>query len=66
MLALVRERALSDNRVVLMVTHDPQDALVAADQIALVDEGKISAPLPTREVLDNPPEMLRRYLGTNQ
>ncbi|APO87958.1 ATP-binding cassette domain-containing protein [Marivivens sp. JLT3646] len=66
MLALVRERALSDNRVVLMVTHDPQDAVVAADQIALVDEGKIFAPLPTREVLDNPPEMLRRYLGTNQ
>ena len=66
MLALVRERALSDNRVVLMVTHDPQDAVVAADQIALVDEGKIFAPLHTREVLDNPPEMLRRYLGTNQ
>ncbi|NVJ95280.1 MAG: ATP-binding cassette domain-containing protein [Marivivens sp.] len=66
MLALVRERALSDNRVVLMVTHDPQDAVVAADQIALVDEGKIFAPLPTREVLDNPPEMLRRYLGTNE
>lgn len=65
MLALVRERALTDNRVVLMVTHDPQDALVAADQIALVDEGQLFAPLPTREVMDNPPDVLQRYLGTS-
>ena len=65
MLALVRERALADNRVVLMVTHDPQDALVAADQIALVDEGQLFAPLPAREVMDNPPDVLRRYLGTS-
>lgn len=65
MLALVRERALADNRVVLMVTHDPQDALVAADQIALVDEGQVFAPLPTREVMDNPPDVLQRYLGTS-
>ena len=65
MLALVRERALVDNRVVLMVTHDPQDALVAADQIALVDEGQVFAPLPAREVMDNPPDVLRRYLGTS-
>ncbi|AUJ65188.1 thiamine ABC transporter ATP-binding protein [Aestuarium zhoushanense] len=65
MLALVRERALADNRVVLMVTHDPQDALVAADQIALVDEGQLFAPLPTREVMDNPPDVLQRYLGTS-
>ena len=65
MLALVRERALADNRVVLMVTHDPQDALVAADQIALVDEGQAFAPLPTREVMDNPPDVLQRYLGTS-
>ena len=65
MLALVRERALADNRVVLMVTHDPQDALVGADQIALVDEGQLFAPLPAREVMDNPPDVLRRYLGTS-
>lgn len=65
MLALVRERALADNRVVLMVTHDPQDALVAADQIVLVDEGQLFAPLPAREVMDNPPDVLRRYLGTS-
>ena len=65
MLTLVRERALTDNRVVLMVTHDPQDALVAADQIALVDEGQLFAPLPAREVMDNPPDVLQRYLGTS-
>ena len=66
MLALVRERALAEGRVVLMVTHDPQDALAVADQIALVDEGQVFAPLPTREVMDNPPEVLRRYLGTDE
>ena len=66
MLALVRERALAEDRVVLMVTHDPQDALAVADQIALVDEGQVFAPLPTREVMDNPPEVLRRYLGTDE
>lgn len=66
MLALVRERALAEGRVVLMVTHDPQDALAVADQIALVDEGQVFAPLPTREVMDNPPKVLRRYLGTDE
>ena len=66
MLALVRERALAEDRVVLMVTHDPQDALAVADQIALVDEGQVFAPLPTRKVMDNPPEVLRRYLGTDE
>jgi len=66
MLTLMRERALAEDRVVLMVTHDPQDALAVADQIALVDEGQVFAPLPTREVMDNPPEVLRRYLGTDE
>ena len=65
MLVLVRERALAEGRVVLIVTHDPQDALAVADQIALVDEGQVFAPLPTREVMDNPPDVLRRYLGTS-
>jgi len=64
MLALVRERALADDRVVLMVTHDPQDALAVADQIALVDEGQVFEPLPTRDIMGNPPDALRRYLGT--
>ena len=66
MLTLMRERALAEDRVVLMVTHDPQDALAVADQIALVDEGQVFVPLPTREVMDNPPEVLRRYLGTDE
>ncbi len=64
MLCLVRDSVLTSSGVVIMVTHDPEDARFAADQIALVDEGFVHHPQPTADVLNAPPEVLRRYMGT--
>lgn len=63
MLDLVRTRLIAPDRVILLVTHDPQDARRAADYIAVVAEGTIGAPQPTAEVFASPSEALRAYLG---
>ena len=47
-----------------MVTHDPQDALIFADQAILVADGYASAPQPIQEFFDDPPRALKAYLET--
>ena len=60
---LVTQIATETGALVLMVTHDPDDARRFADQTILVDDGCAFPPQPTLPLLDNPPESLRRYLG---
>lgn len=62
MLDLVAEVADRTGATVLMITHDPDDALRFADQTILVAEGRADAPQPTKALLDDPPEVLRSYL----
>lgn len=47
----------------LMITHDPADALRLCDQTVLVADGVAAAPQPTAALLANPPAALRSYLG---
>ena len=61
MLALVREKLAG--RVVIMVTHDPDDARSVADQVVLVTDGVAAAPVALGPLFDNPPQALREYLG---
>lgn len=63
MLDLVAEIAQATRATLLMVTHDPGDALRIADQTVLVAEGIAHAPQPTRALLQNPPPALATYLG---
>lgn len=63
MLDLVQTMLVQAGKVVLMVTHDPQDALQVADQVVLVADGVAAAPVLTKAIFDNPPEALRAYLG---
>jgi len=63
MLSLLGEIAGENGNTVLMVTHDPEDARLFADLVVMVDEGKAHPPAPAAEILTNPPEALRRYLG---
>lgn len=63
MLELVGEIARERGLTVLMVTHDPEDALRIAEQVILVADEKAHAPQPTEGLLENPPEALRDYLG---
>lgn len=61
MLGLVAETL--SGRVVLMVTHDPEEARGLADRAVWVEDGVAAAPVPMEPLLDNPPEGLARYLG---
>lgn len=62
MVALVNEVADETGALVLMVTHDPQDAR-AMRQTVLVSEGHAYAPAPTAGLFAEPPPALRNYLG---
>ena len=63
MLALVADLARQNGQTVIMVTHHPEDAKIASDVTALVDEGHIAQSGPTDDVFKAPSDALKRYLG---
>lgn len=63
MLALLRDVADRTGALVLMVTHDPQDAGALDGLTAFVAEGIVHPPVPTAGLLADPPPDLRAYLG---
>jgi thiamine transport system ATP-binding protein len=63
MLDLTSEVARDTAATVLMITHAPEDAERAADQVIFVNAGRAEAPRPVADILTDPPEALRAYLG---
>jgi thiamine transport system ATP-binding protein len=63
MLTLVREVADETGALVLMVTHDPADALALGGQSVLVADGLAHPPAETQALFAAPPPALRAYLG---
>ncbi|MBE9638870.1 ATP-binding cassette domain-containing protein [Salipiger mangrovisoli] len=63
MLDLVTEVAAELGALVLLVSHDPQDARRFAQQTVLVAEGQAQPPVATENLFDSPPAALRAYLG---
>ena len=63
MLHLVAEICAETGATLLMVTHDISDARAIADQTILVADGVAEGPFETAQLLANPPEALRVYLG---
>lgn len=63
MIALVVEVAEALGALVLMITHDPQEALALEGATLVVAEGRMHGPAPTEALLADPPEALRAYLG---
>jgi len=63
MLSLVAELLDETGATLLMVSHEPEDARLIANHVALVAEGRAHAPVPTGEIFANPPDALRDYLG---
>ena len=64
MLDLVAEIVHNTGATLLMITHQPEDALWITDQTVLVAQGAAHAPKDTKSLLNNPPKALRAYLGT--
>lgn len=63
MLDLVREIAAEKGTTLLMVSHDPADALRIAEETILVADGMAHPPRPTADLFADPPAALRAYLG---
>ena len=63
MLDLLAKVADRLGALVLIVTHDPNDARRFAPETVLVSDGIVHAPQPTGPLLDNPPPALAEYLG---
>lgn len=63
MLELVHAITAETDVTLLMVTHDPRDAEAISQEVILVADGQAEPPRPTAEILANPPEALRQYLG---
>lgn len=56
--------SLAAGRTVIMVTHDPRDAVRIAHDVVGVTEGKAWVPMETSAFMAQPPEPMRSYFGT--
>jgi thiamine transport system ATP-binding protein len=63
MLDLVAELTEETGATLLMVSHDPGDALRICPETILVADGMAHAPVPTAALLADPPPVLAEYLG---
>jgi thiamine transport system ATP-binding protein len=63
MLELVGRICAERGLTLLMVTHDPGDALRLCPLTVVVDEGRAAPPVATGALLDAPPPGLAAYLG---
>jgi thiamine transport system ATP-binding protein len=63
MLDLVARIRAETGATLLMVSHEPKDALRIAPQTILVAEGRATGPSPTEALFAEPPPALRAYLG---
>ncbi len=63
MLTLVRKVASETGALVLMVTHDPEDARALGGDTSFLAEGIAHPPVETGRLLASPPPALQDYLG---
>ena len=63
MLTLLDDVATKTGALVVMVTHDPNDAKRFANKTVVVANGVASAPVATAALFANPPSALAAYLG---
>lgn len=63
MLRLMRDLLAETSATMIMVSHDPEDARMIADMTAVVAGGTVTPPHPTAALFDDPPQVLRDYLG---
>lgn len=63
MLDLVAQIATEQNATLMMITHDPADALRICEQTIVVADGSAAAPEDTAVLLNTPTDALAAYLG---
>lgn len=65
MLDLVSQIANERNLLVMIVTHDPKDAIRISKQTLTVIDGKVEGPVPTNRALNKKSGPLSEYLQKN-
>lgn len=63
MLDLVQEIAQSENQIVLLVTHAPEDAIRICKETLFISGGKVWSAGETRRALNQIPDEMRDYFG---
>lgn len=63
MLDLVARIRAEQDATLLLVTHQPEDALRITELTVVVAGGRVAPPQPTRALFADPPAVLRDYLG---
>jgi len=65
LIELVKVLVQRKKMAALLVSHQPRDALIASDRTAFVQDGRILALQPTRQLLEKPDLVeVRSYLGS--
>ena len=65
LIELVKALVQRKKMAALLVSHQPRDALIASERTAFVDDGRILALQPTRQLLEKPDLVeVRNYLGS--
>ncbi|MBL4749873.1 MAG: ATP-binding cassette domain-containing protein [Amylibacter sp.] len=63
MLDIVAQIVDRAHSTLVLVTHDPKDALYIADETIFIANGKAYPPINTKALFENPPQALQDYLG---
>jgi thiamine transport system ATP-binding protein len=66
MLDIVAQIVDAARTTLVLVTHDPKDALYIADETIFIANGKAHPPVNTKALFTNPPQALQDYLGTKK
>ncbi len=66
MLDIVAQMVDAAQATLLLVTHDPKDALYIADETIFVSGGNVNPPVETKTFFNNPSKALQDYLGTKK
>ena len=64
MLDLVEEIRAEQQATLLLVTHNPEDALHIASECVFVDQNKANIPVATDDFFTNPPPEFESYVGS--
>ncbi|MEM9715327.1 MAG: ATP-binding cassette domain-containing protein [Pseudomonadota bacterium] len=63
MLLLVKDLCKQNGIQLVMISHDPEDGRLIADEGVVVSDGTVTEPVAIDALLTNPPKALADYLG---
>lgn len=62
LLTLVTARAFDPTRIIILVTHHPEEIRAWADEVIFVDKGHVTRPMTTEAFFESDDDAIRAYL----